>query len=73
MKTKLLLAVLLLSGNLVFGQDTWTFDKAHTEILFSVKHLVISEVGGKFKDFDGEVKSASDDFEGSEIKFKALV
>jgi polyisoprenoid-binding protein YceI len=73
MKTKLLLAVLLLSGNLVFGQDTWTFDKAHTEILFSVKHLVISEVGGKFKEFDGEVKSTGDDFDGSEIQFKAHV
>ena len=73
MKTKLLLAVLLLSGNLVFGQDTWTFDKAHTEILFSVKHLVISEVGGKFKEFDGEVKSTGDDCDGREIQFNAQV
>jgi len=73
MKTKLLFAVLLLSGNLVFGQDTWSIDKAHTEVLFSVTHLVISEVGGKFKDFDGEVKSTGDDFDGSEIQFKAFV
>jgi len=73
MKTKLLFAVLLLSGNLVFGQDTWTMDKSHTEVLFSVKHLVISEVGGKFKAIDGEVKSTRDDFDGSEIQFIALV
>jgi polyisoprenoid-binding protein YceI len=73
MKTKLLIAVLLLSGNLLFGQDTWTIDKSHTEIFFSVKHLVISEVGGKFKEFDGGLKSTGDDFDGSEIQFKALV
>jgi polyisoprenoid-binding protein YceI len=73
MKTKLLFAVLLLSGNLVFGQDIWTLDKSHTEILFSVKHLVISEVGGKFRDFEGELKSTGDDFDGSEIQFKAFV
>jgi polyisoprenoid-binding protein YceI len=73
MKTKLLFAVFLLSGNLLFGQDTWTIDKSHTEILFSVKHLVISEVGGKFRDFEGDLKSTGDDFDGSEIQFKALV
>jgi polyisoprenoid-binding protein YceI len=73
MKTKLLFVVLLFSGNLLFGQEAWTIDKSHTEILFSVKHLVISEVGGKFKDFDGEVKSNGDGFDGSEIQFKAFV
>ncbi len=73
MKTKLLITGLLLSGNLLFGQDTWTLDKSHTEILFSVKHLVISEVGGKFKDFDGELKKSGDDFDGSDIQFSALV
>lgn len=73
MKTKLLFAVFLLSGNLLFAQDTWTIDKSHTEVLFSVKHLVISEVGGKFRDFDGDLISTGDDFDGSEIKFKALV
>jgi polyisoprenoid-binding protein YceI len=34
---------------------------------------VISEVGGKFKDFDGQVKSNGDGFDGSEIQFKAFV
>ena len=73
MKTKLLLAVFLLSGNLLFGEEVWTIDKSHTEILFSVKHLVISEVGGKFRDFEGDLKSNGDDFDGSEIHFKADV
>ena len=41
--------------------------------MFNVKHLVISEVGGKFKEFEGQVKSNSDDFDGSDIEFKAMV
>ena len=73
MKTKLLLAVFLLSGSVLFGQSVWTLDKAHTEIQFNVNHLVISEVSGKFKEFDGSVRSKSDDFDGSEIEFKAMV
>ena len=73
MKAKLLFAVFLFSGSVLFGQSVWNLDKAHTEIQFNVKHLVISEVGGKFKEFDGGVKSPSDDFDGSEIEFKANV
>lgn len=73
MKTKLLLAVFLLSGSVLFGQSVWTLDKAHTEIQFNVNHLVISEVSGKFKEFDGSVRSKSDDFDGSEIEFNAMV
>jgi polyisoprenoid-binding protein YceI len=73
MKGKLLLAALLVMANVVFGQGTWTLDKAHSEILFNVQHLVISEVGGKFKDFDGMVTSEQEDFDGSAIEFKAMV
>jgi polyisoprenoid-binding protein YceI len=73
MKTKLSIAALLLTLNVAFGQGTWTLDKAHSEILFNVKHLVISEVGGKFKEFDGKVMSESEDFSGSVVEFEAMV
>jgi len=73
MKTKILMIALVLFSNVVFGQNVWTLDKAHSEILFNVQHLVISEVGGKFKAFEGSVKGENDDFNGSEIEFKAMV
>lgn len=73
MKGRLLMAALLVMANVVFGQGTWTLDKAHSEIMFNVQHLVISEVGGKFKDFDGVIKSEHKNFDGSVIEFKAMV
>lgn len=33
--------------------ETYTFDKAHTQIFFSVSHLGFSNSTGKFLDFDG--------------------
>ncbi len=33
--------------------DKYTFDKAHTQIIFSVNHLGFSESHGKFLDYDG--------------------
>ncbi|GAA4266891.1 YceI family protein [Frondihabitans peucedani] len=34
---------------------TWTLDPAHSEITFSVRHLAISKVKGKFESFDVNV------------------
>lgn len=73
MKGRLLMAALLVMANVVFGQGTWTLDKAHSEIMFNVQHLVISEVGGKFKDFDAVIKSEHENFDGSAVEFKAMV
>ncbi len=45
------LSVFLLAGQAFAG--TYLVDKAHTSIGFSVKHMVISNVKGKFDDFAG--------------------
>lgn len=52
------------------AQTSWVFDKSHTTIGFSVTHLVISEVDGRFISFDGSVTTKSDDFEDSDIQFE---
>ena len=68
-KVNLLMTLTLLSVISVFGQTKWTFDKAHTSILFSIDHMVISEVVGKFEKFDGTVETKSDkDFTDAKIK-----
>jgi len=73
MKAKLLTAAFLVMANVMLGQGTWTLDKAHSEIKFNVKHLVISEVGGEFKEFDGKVTSENESFDGSYVQFTAMV
>lgn len=34
--------------------DTYTFDKTHTHIIFFINHLGFSNVIGRFRDFDGQ-------------------
>jgi polyisoprenoid-binding protein YceI len=60
---------LMIAGLIASAQSTWSFDKAHSSIVFNVEHLVISEVTGKFGSFDGQVTAGSDDFEGGKVNF----
>jgi polyisoprenoid-binding protein YceI len=44
-------------------------DKVHTNVIFSVSHLVVSDVEGKFKSFDGSIESDKPDFSDAKIVF----
>ena len=67
-RTSLALFLVLILSLPVFAQATeWKIDNSHTNIGFSITHLVISDVTGRFKEFDGTFKSESDDFNGSEV------
>jgi len=37
---------------------TWTFDKAHTQIGFAARHLMVTKVRGHVAEFDGTVTVA---------------
>ena len=45
----------------------WRLDKAHSGISFSIRHMVISEVTGNFKDFDIALTVTKDDFTDAAI------
>jgi len=47
----------------------WKIDTVHSEIKFKVKHLVVSNVTGQFKKFDGTIESSADDFDGAKVSF----
>lgn len=51
------------------NQIKWSIDQAHTEIGFKVKHLMISNVKGSFKFFDGSIYTTGRDFSTAEIDF----
>jgi polyisoprenoid-binding protein YceI len=63
-------ALLLFSGA-AFAQTTWTIDKNHSKVGFSVTHMAVSEVEGKFNDFDGSIVSKAEDFNGAQVQFVA--
>ena len=49
----------------------WEIDKAHSEIQFKVKHLVISTVTGSFEKFDALLETEAEDFNDAEVHFTA--
>ncbi len=51
----------------------WAIDAAHSEIAFSVKHMMISTVRGHFESFEGSIHSESDDFTGADVEFSLVV
>jgi polyisoprenoid-binding protein YceI len=53
----------------------WTIDPVHSEIGFSVRHMMVSKVRGKFSNFSGEIVTAEDPFKSSataEIDLKSI-
>jgi len=69
LRFRLAAIVLLISFISINAQTKWNVDKAHSKVLFSVTHLVISEVTGEFKDFTGSIESSKDDFSDTKINF----
>jgi len=50
------------------ASTTWALDPTHSEIGFKIRHLMISNVSGTFKNFKIEVKTENDDFSKASIK-----
>ena len=48
---------------------TWVIDEMHSDILFKIKHLVISNVTGSFKKFEGKIVTRGDDFSNAKVNF----
>ena len=61
----------LFAAMLSEAQTKWKVDHAHSGIKFTVTHLVISEVEGSFKKFDGLMETSGEDFTGAKISFSA--
>ncbi len=53
--------------------QSWSLDKSHSSLTFSVEHMVISETEGTFKNYNVEVQSSKPDFTDAQISFEAEV
>jgi len=54
----ILFAVSMLSAK---AQTTWKLDPAHSKVSFNISHMVISDVTGRFTDFDVKLVHTKDD------------
>ncbi|HOT15618.1 MAG TPA: YceI family protein [Bacteroidales bacterium] len=60
------IAIVSLAGH---SQTKWNVDKVHSNVGFTVQHMVISEVDGSFKVFDGSIVAKNADFTDADINF----
>jgi|SRR5690625_864074 len=45
----------------------WKIDHAHSEVLFRIRHMMIANVKGEFREFDAELFSNDTDFENAKV------
>jgi polyisoprenoid-binding protein YceI len=63
----------LLLQSALFAQTSWKLDPVHSNVRFTVPHLVISEVEGSFSKFDGTVTHTRPDFTDADVSFNVDV
>ncbi len=51
----------------------WAIDAAHSELHFKVRHLLVSNVTGQFKNFTASVETNGDDITTAKVHFSADV
>lgn len=51
----------------------WALDPTHSEIQFRIKHLMITNVTGRFDQFAGNIEADNDDFTNAKVDFTADV
>jgi polyisoprenoid-binding protein YceI len=53
-----------------FAQGTkWTLDKGHSNVKFTITHMVVSEMDGSFRIFDGSLEHSKPDFSDAKVNF----
>jgi polyisoprenoid-binding protein YceI len=49
----------------------WSIDRTHSEIGFKVKHMMVTNVYGRFLEFDGDAQIDEEKFDNSSFSFHA--
>lgn len=73
MKKLFISTVFVLSSIVTFGQTTWKSDIMHSNLGFIVKHLTISEINGRFTEFNITVNTSKADYSDAQVELIAQV
>lgn len=68
-----LASIVLAATTGAVAQTTWKIDKAHSNVKFTVSHMVVSEVEGSFKMFDGSLVATKPDLSDAVVSFSVDV
>jgi polyisoprenoid-binding protein YceI len=55
----------------VVAPSSWTLDKNHGKLGFTITHLMISDIEGSFKDFDAKITAPNEDFTDAVVEMTA--
>jgi len=55
------------------AKSIWAIDPTHSEIGFKVKHMMFTNVSGKFNAFEATIENEDDQFDTSVVSFSAEV
>lgn len=67
MKPLLLALALAAPLQVANAAERWDFDRAHTQVLFTVSHLGFTEMTGQFREFSGELMLDREDLTKSSV------
>jgi len=68
MRKSFLTIAFLVAGLAAAGAQDWKVDATHSRVMFTVTHMLISEVTGRFTAFDVLLKQGKEDFAGSSVE-----
>jgi len=66
-KSVVIIFASLLIATITFGAEKYQIDLAHSSVSFTVKHLMISNVKGEFRDFSGTIMFDDKDISKSSV------
>jgi len=46
----------------------WVLDPAHSELLFKVKHMMITNIKGEFRNFEAQITTSGNDFNSAKVQ-----
>lgn len=55
----------------VAAQSSWSLDKNHAKLGFTISHLMVSEIEGSFKNFDAKITAPKEDFTDAVVDMTA--
>ena len=68
---RFLILLLLFPASAVFAQvpARWVIDPVHSQVTFSVSHLKIADISGRFKTYNATILASKPDFTDADIQF----
>jgi polyisoprenoid-binding protein YceI len=70
-KAIILIAAIALFAFAPVADVVWKADNVHSNLKFTITHLMVSDVEGSFKNFEGAITASKEDFSDAVVDMKA--